>query len=198
MKVFNTIIALLFFVSGLGASVDPYDIVVVGDPTNNTLLLRSTVAFKHDCQLQLLNWEDQAIYVQDLAEGTFLNRRIRQTAIPNGSYTLVMSDATGRTEIPLSLSRSGVVYEVVKAKRTIYPRVDLQDERILVVNYTNETGKRVEVSLTNENGREVFADRTEGQTIRRAYQLDQLEAGNYTVTVSSQSVKNYTAAIALQ
>lgn len=198
MKILSTILTLLFTVSGLCASVDPYDVVVREDRTSETIVMRTTVPFSHDTKLQLLDGNDFAIYSRSFTAGSFLNKRILRSDFLNGNYTLVIADETGRTEIPLHLSRKGISYDAGEGRQLTFPRVDMSKERLLVLNYNNESGKRVNVSLTNEDGQQVFNEQLEGEGIRRSYQLDQLEAGNYTVTVTSRSVMNYTAAIALQ
>lgn len=197
MKVLNIILTLLLLTSGLAASVDPYDIVVVEDETSATILFRSTIPMEHDSELTLVTFNNEVIYQQTISAGTFLNRRIRKEGIPSGSYQLIITDERGSTSIPMTIDRSGMICDITRAKRVFYPNVNLTDKRLLVVNYKNESGKRVNVRLTDAEGHEIFADRLEGESIRRSYQLDQLEAGKYTVTVSSRNVKNYTAAIAL-
>lgn len=199
MKTLTTIVAVLLLSLGLGASVDPYDIIVVEDETNETVLFRSTIAFSHATTVTLESLLIGTIYSIDVATDGFLNSRIRKEGIPTGAYELVITDERGRTVIPFNLNnRSGLRCNYAEARNILYPTVNLKDERVLVVKYANESGKRVNLRLTNADGQEVFAVKLEGETIRRAYQLDQLEAGEYTVTVSSRHVKNYTAAIALQ
>ena len=190
-------VAVLLLSCGLRASVDPYDVVVVEDPTNATVLFRTTVALPYATDLRLLDDGERVIYQQTVAAGAFVNLRLRRNGIPVGNYTLVFTDEKGKTECPFAIVRNALAYDFREARQTIYPRVDLRDERLLVVNYDNDSGKRVNVRLTNEAGREVFSDKVAGESIRRSYQLNELAAGTYTVTVSSTDVKNYTAAIAL-
>lgn len=198
MKTLSTILTLLFTVSGLCASVDPYDVIVMEDRTNETIIIRTTVPFLLDAEIQVLDANDFVIYTRSFLAGSFVNKRMLRSDFLNGNYTLVFADEQGRTEIPFNLSRKGMSYDAGKGRLLAFPRVDMRNERLLTVNYTNESGKRVYVRLTNEEGHQVFNEQLEGEGIRRSYQLDQLEAGNYTVTVTSRSVMNYTAAIALQ
>ncbi len=197
MKVFTILMVMLLCSLGLSATVDPYDIVVLQDPTNNTIVFRSTIPLPEITEMLILNASDQPAFSQQLPANAFLNKRFTARSLPNGAYTLVFKAATGKTEIPLNISDKEFDVNRIAARRISYPVVQLRQDRLLVVNYKNETGKRVNVRLTDAEGNELFSEKIEGAQIRRSYLLEQLEAGDYLVTVSSKSVKNYTAAIAL-
>lgn len=189
---------MLFTTLWLGASIDPYDLVVLEDQTNNTIVFRTTIPVNESTEMAILDLHGQYAFRQQLSAKEFLNKRFSRSGIPNGRYTLLFQDSNGKTEIPFEVTSNEVFADIVGATQVAFPLVQLRQARILVVNYQNESGKRVDVRLTNAQGREVFSEKVEGPTIRRAYQLDQLAAGEYTVTVSSRTFKNYTAAIALE
>ena len=182
----------------LSASIEPYDLVVLEDPTNNTIVFRSTVPVDENTEMIILDPQGQYAFRQDLAANHFINKRFSREAMPNGNYTLLLQNAYGKTEVPVEISPKGVFADIVGATMVAFPMVQLRDQRMLVVKYNNVSGKRVNVRLTNASGQEVFSEKVAGPTIRRSYQLNQLAAGDYVVTVSSRNVKNYTAAIALE
>lgn len=199
MKLFATLLTLLFTVSGRCASVDPYDVVVTEDRTTATVILRTTVAVPNDAEIQLFDGQNFVVYYHALSSGEYLNKRILRADFLSGHYTLVFTDRGGRTEIPFQLHRNKAMsFDINDCRHFAYPAVDLRRERMLVVRYPNESGKRVNVRLTNEEGQQVFADKLQGEGIRRSYRLSELKAGKYTVTVTSTSLEDYTTAIALQ
>ena len=198
MKVLTTLMVLLLVSLGMQASVDPYDVVVSEDRTSGTILLRTTIPLANKTEMSILDRAGNSLFSQSLAGNRFLNKRFKRASLPNGDYYLVFSDSLGRTTIPLSVSREAIIGDIQGAIQVIYPTLDLQNKRMLVLYYDNQTGKRVNVRLTNENGDQVFSDQLVGESIKRSYQLKNLDAGNYFVTVSSRDVKSYTAAIALQ
>ena len=198
MKVLTTLMVLLLTNLWLSAAIDPYDLVVMEDPTSNTIVFRSTVPLNETTEMVILDFQGRPTFQQQLVAKSYLNKRFSRNGLPDGLYTLVFQDSSGKTEVPLEISDNKVFADIVGATMVAYPLIQLRNQRMLVVNYKNESGKRVNVRLINASGQEVFSEKVEGSTIRRSYQLDQLDPGEYTVSLSSRSMKNYTAAIALE
>ena len=198
MKVLTTLMVLLLTNLWLSAAIDPYDLVVMEDPTSNTIVFRSTVPLNETTEMVILDFQGRPTFQQQLVAKSYLNKRFSRNGLPDGLYTLVFQDSSGKTEVPLEISDNKVFADIVGATMVAYPLIQLRNQRMLVVNYKNESGKRVNVRLINASGQEVFSEKVEGSTIRRSYQLDQLDPGEYTVLLSSRSMKNYTAAIALE
>lgn len=198
MKVLTTLMVLFLTNLGLGAAIDPYDLVVLEDPTTSTIVIRSTIPLKETTEMSIIDQQGGYAFRQQLVGDAYLNKRFSRQGIPNGEYTLVFQDSKGKTEVPFKVSNQTVIANLTEASHVAYPSVRLHQERMLVVNYKNESGKRVDLRLFNAEGQEVFSEKVAGATIRRSYQLNQLEPGAYTLSVSSRSIKNYTAAIALE
>lgn len=188
---------LLLTTTWLSASVDPYDLVVLEDPTNNTIVFRSTAPLSEVTEMLIVNEDGQHTYAQKLSANSYLSKRFTRRSLPNGDYTFVLRAETGKIEVTFTISEDNFSADILGARKMTYPEVKLRQARLLVVDYKNETGKRVNVRLTDAAGNEVFSEKITGPAIHRSYLLEQLEAGDYVVTVSSKNVKNYTAAIAL-
>jgi len=62
-------------------------------------------------------------------------------------------------------------------------------DRTMVVAYDNKSGQRVDIKIANAKGQTVFSDKVSGvEGVRRAYQLDKLQSGDYKLIVSSRDV----------
>lgn len=182
---------------GLFASVNPYDIIVRVDVSSETFVIRATVPMTAETKIDLLNENGIGLYNGTIAADHYLNKRFPLASLSDGKYQLVLSDSYGRTVQPLVVRKGLIEQDVSLAEHLLYPRVDLREERLMVVNYTNKAGSRMNISLADDSGQTVFEDQVKGEVIKRAYQLDKLEAGAYYVTFSSRDVRKHIVAIAL-
>ncbi|MEM1221004.1 MAG: hypothetical protein AAGH79_18930 [Bacteroidota bacterium] len=192
--------ALLLLVTnsiGLSASVNPHDLIVRVDVSSATFVVRSTIPMNAETKIELLNADGLGLYNGTIAEKHYLNKRFPLASIADGEYQLILSDLRGKTIQPLVVKKGVITQDLALAKQQFFPRVDLQDNRLMVVRYNNKEGNRINISVANGSGETVFQDQVKGEDIKRAYQLDKLEAGAYYVTFSSRTVRKHTVAIAL-
>lgn len=192
--------ALLLLVTnsiGLSASVNPYDLIVRVDVSSGTFVIRASTPMVADTKIDLMNDNGIGLYNGTIAANHYLNKRFPLASLADGKYQLILTDSIGKTVQPLVVSKGQVIQDLALAKRQLFPRINLREERLLVVNYTNIEGSRMNISLTDDAGKTIFEDQAKGEVIKRAYQLDKLEAGAYYVTFSSKTVRKHTVAFAL-
>lgn len=181
----------------LSASVNPIDLVVQTDPTSHTLTLRTTISVEHPTTVKLVDKDGIILHTTKLAVGDYLNSRFQLSALPSGTYAVEVSDALGKTTQPLVLDAYGISADPALATRTYYPSVNL-DDKLLTINYLNRSGHRVNIRLADAKGNEVLTEQlAPSPTVRRAYSLEKLPAGDYYVTVSSRDVPSYTTSLKL-
>ncbi len=184
-------------VATLSASVNPIDLVIQTDPTSHTLTLRTTTFVEHPTTVKLVDHDGLVLHTTQLAAGDYLNSRFQLAALPAGTYTVEIADEMGKTTQPLLLDRSGITSDPALATRTYHPRVNLND-KLLTIKYHNRSGHRVNIRLVDAVGNEILTDRLDASpTVRRAYSLENLPAGDYFVTVSSRDVPHYTTSLQL-
>ncbi len=199
MKIVLNLFCLLVFSSVATASVDPFDIVVLADQSTQSVVFRTTVAFDRTTDFEIYSHSGDLIFQEELAPGTFLAKRFKQDNFGPGKYTVILADELGRTELPVTMSSNNIATDRNQALRTQFPVVDLKSSGVLVVNCRNKPCRRISLRLTDTAGEEIFSEEVDGKaTVRRSYQLNQLAAGDYLVTISSKDVQNYTAAITLR
>ncbi len=199
MKLFTTIFLLVFAAASAFASIEPQDITVQRDVTSGTLIFRSTIAMPLVAVFELKDNSGNVVFTDSVAKGDFINKRFKAALFPSNTYKIVVSDETGQTTLPIKVSTNGLVVNTAKAKHLSYPTMNFHTERTLVVAYNNKSKQRVDIKIANHKGQTVFSDQVSGtEGVRRAYQLDQLESGDYQLIVSSRDVKNYTTAFALR
>lgn len=198
MKTLLTGILLFFAVATTSASVNPIDLLVQSDPTSHTLTLRTTVAADLETKVQLRDAEGLVLHTRKLQPGEYLNGRFQLAALPAGTYTVEVTDAQGKTVQPFVLDRKGITSDPALATRTFYPRVELQ-EKLLTINYLNTSGSSTRVRLNDAQGTTVITDRLPAEVaVQRAYNLENLPAGEYYVTLSSSDVPSYTTSLRLE
>lgn len=199
MKIVLNLFCLLVFSSVATASVDPFDIVVLADHSNQSVIFRTTVSLDRTTDFEIYSLSGDLLFQEELAPGTFLNKRFKHNNFSEGGYTLILADERGRTELPLTISTTSITTNRDLALRTQFPVVDMKSSGVLVVNCRNKPCHRVSLRLTDHAGEEIFSEEVDGNaTVRRSYQLNKLAAGEYLVTISSKDVQNYTAAITLR
>lgn len=199
MKIVLNLFCLLVFSSVATASVDPFDIIVLADQSNQSVVFRTTVSFNRTTDFEIYSYSGDLLFQEELAPGTFLSKRFKQDNFGPGKYTLILADELGRTELPLTISDNNISTDRNLALRTQFPVVDLKSSGVLVVNCRNKPCRQISLRLTDESGTEIFREEVDGKvTVRRSYQLNKLAAGDYLVTISSKDVQNYTAAITLR
>ncbi|MEL7159786.1 MAG: hypothetical protein AAFN92_03435 [Bacteroidota bacterium] len=196
-NVLLTFLTALFATATAMASIDPYDLIVRADVTNGSFVVRTTTTVPATATIEILTAAGTTVYNGTLPAGHYLNKRFPLASLQLGTYKLVFTDSLGQTVQPLLVTKKNIRQDPTKARRQLFPRVKLQDDRLLVVRYRSNTDHRVNIEVANRAGQTVFADRVDGPAIKRAYQLDKLAAGDYYVTVSSRNVKRHTTAIAL-
>jgi hypothetical protein len=199
MKSFFTIFFCLFAFTVAFASVDPIDLIITADRTNKTVVLRTTTEVEHPTSVQIIDGRGVILYRGSLAVGDFLNKRFELATLPQGKYKLIVEDTVGRTVQPIEITEDIVIAEPKQAKRHFFPAIRLRDANLLTINYLNPSGKQVAITVMDDEGNEVFADRIKGEaSVQKMYDLKQLPAANYFVTLTSTEIKNYTQAIALK
>lgn len=198
MKLLTSILLVAFASTTVLASIDPQDITVQRDPTSQTLIVRTTIALDRAAAFTLTDADGRTIYTDSVGAGQFVNKRFPLNAFPQRDYELTISDRRGATTQPFRPHAQGGVTDRSQAQRLAYPRIDLRDERTLVVDYRNQSGKRVSIRLADQAGNTVFSDKVEGTAVQRSYRLTNLDRGDYQVTVNGRDLKDYTTAIALR
>ncbi len=189
---------ILFLSVSLSASINPTDLVVQADPTSKSLILRSLTEFDADSKLQIVDKAGRVLHTAKLDKGSYLNSRFQLSALPTGTYEIVLSDEYGRTVQPLTIGNKGIEADPALASRSFFPRVNLK-EHLLTINYLNKTSERVAIRLADKDGTAVIDDRIDSSlTIQRAYNLEQLPAGNYYVTIRVPQEPAYTTSLALK
>ncbi|PPK84124.1 hypothetical protein CLV84_4275 [Neolewinella xylanilytica] len=188
----------LFLSVTLSASINPADLVVQADPTSKTLILRSISEFDADSKLQIVDRDGRVLHTAKLDSGSYLNARFQLAALPAGDYEIVLSDEMGRTVQPLTIGNTGIQADPALASRTFYPRVNLK-ESMLTITYLNTAQNEVAIRLADKNGKSVLNDRINSSpTLQRAYNLEQLPAGDYYVTVLVPREPAYTTSLSLK
>jgi len=199
MKLFTTIFLLVFAAATASASIEPQDMTVQRDVTSGTLIFRSTVALPQAALFEITDPFGNIIYADSVAKGDFVNKRFQAVVFTASAYKLTISDQAGKTTLPLKMNAKGSLVNAGKAKHIVYPTMNFRSDRTLVVAYANKSGQRVDIKIANQQGQTVFQDHVTGaEGVRRAYQLDKLQSGDYQLIVSSRDVKNHTTAFALR
>jgi len=199
MKLFTTILLLVFSVATAAAAIEPQDKTVQRDVTSGTLIFRSTIAMPQAAAFELTDALGNVIHLDSVAKGAFLNKRFKAAVFTANTYKVVISDKIGQTILPLKVNTKGAVVNADKVKHLVYPTMNFHADRTMVVAYDNKSGQRVDIKIANAKGQTVFSDKVSGvEGVRRAYQLDKLQSGDYKLIVSSRDVKNHTTAFALR
>lgn len=199
MKLFTTILLLVFAAATATASISPQDLTVQHDVTSGTIVFRSTVAMPHAAAFELSDVNGNIIHLDSVAKGDFVNKRFKAVSFTGSNYKVTISDKMGQTTLPLKLNAKDGIVNANKAKHIFFPTLDFHADRTMVVAYDNKSGQRVDIKIANAKGKTVFSDQVSGvEGVRRAYQLDQLQSGDYKLIVSSRDVKNHTTAFALR
>ena len=185
MKTIAILLLVLSVSASCLASIDPIDVVMLTDPTSNTSVIRSTTPVSQATHLALADQWGTEIHNAEVAAGDFFSLRFAAGTLPKGSYVLLISDTRGRTRLPFEYHLSFITYDPNEGTRTVYPRFTLRDDRQLIVSYSANSESDLRVVLTDANGDAVFQDE-HGQAARarKAFQLNQLSAGVYTLTVA--------------
>jgi hypothetical protein len=199
MRLIILIFVLLFATTGAQASIDPLDLTAQRDVTGGTLVIRSIVGLERAASFQVYDDLDNLLFTDAISAGDFINKRFTTATFVRNTYKLVITDTRGRTTLLLRMNGSSNLLDLNDAKVLLFPRVDLRAERMLVLDYTNTGGRRVNISITNTNGDIVFSDVVNGkEEVQRAYRLDQLADGDYQLIVSARDVKHHATAFALR
>ncbi len=189
---------LVLFATSLFASINPIDLIVQADPTSHTIILRTATEVTMETQLRIVDSRGLILHTAKLQPGQYLNSRFQLAALPAGDYTVMLSDAVGETSQPITINQTGIEADPRMAERSFYPSVNMK-ENTLTINYLNTTGKEVGVRLADRSGNEVFQEQLEGTpTVQRAYNLDNLPAGNYYVTVNVPDAPTRTTALRVE
>lgn len=195
---FSLILLLSIFSTFAHASVDPVDLLVLTTPASHTVTVRTTAGVNSPTKVQIVDNLGRVLHTANLDSGAYLNSRFQLEALPNGEYDVVLSDEMGRTVQPITVDRSGITVDPALAVRTYYPRVDLKED-VLTINYLNTNGKPVAIRLADRSGNELVSDRVDNApTVQRAYNLENLPAGDYYVTVNAPNTPSYTTTLRLQ
>lgn len=199
MKAIFTIFFCLFAVTVAFASVAPIDLIITADQTNKTVVLRTTTEVEHPTHVTIQDAEGVILYEDNLAVGDFLNKRFELHKLPRGNYKLLVEDTVGRTVQPFEITRQEVIANPREATRHFFPAIRLKNANLLTINYLNPSKKQVAITVKDAQGNEVFAERIKGESsVQKMYDLQQLPAAKYFVTLNSREFKNYTQAIALK
>lgn len=181
------------------ASVNPLDLTAQRDVTSGTLVIRSSIGLEYAASFEVFDDIGNVLYSDSVIAGDFINKRFPAAAFVRNTYNLVITDERGRTTQPLRMNNRGNILDPADAEVLFFPRVDLREERMLVIGYTNKGGRRVNISIADVNGEVVFSDVVNGkEEVQRAYRLDQLADGDYQLIVSARDVKNHATAFALR
>ncbi len=198
-KVITTLLVLIFATAAAVAAISPFDLTIQRDVTSGTIVFRSTIPMDYAASILIEDLFGNALYEGRLNRGDFLNKRFREAGFTSKNYRLVVVDTLGQTTLPFQLRPAGQLVDFAAADQLFFPRVDLRAERMLVVDYNNKSGRRVDIRIANTDGETVFSDSVNGtKNVQRAYQLNQLSEGDYQVTVSARDIKDYTLAFALR
>ncbi|WP_020569430.1 hypothetical protein [Neolewinella persica] len=199
MKLITTIFLLMFATASALASINPLDLTAQRDVTSGTLVIRSIVGLENTSLFEVYDDIGNVLYSDSVVAGDFINKRFPAITLVRNTYHLVITDVRGRTTQPLRMDTNGNLLDHTTAEVFLFPRVDLRAERMLVIDYTNKGGRRVNISIANTNGDIVFSDVVNGkEEVQRAYRLDQLAVGNYQLIVSARDVKSHATAFALR
>ncbi|MFT5997931.1 MAG: hypothetical protein ACI81P_000376 [Neolewinella sp.] len=199
MKLITSIFVLLFAVASAQASINPLDLTAQRDVTGGTLVIRSIVGLERAASFEVFDDLDNLLFTDSVGAGDFINKRFTTALFVRNTYKLVITDTRGRTTQLLRMTTTGNLLDPKDADVLLFPRVDLRAERMLVLDYINKGGRRVNISIADTNGDIVFSDVINGkEEVQRAYRLDQLADGNYQLIVSARDVKNHATAFALR
>ncbi|WP_116127339.1 hypothetical protein [Lewinella sp. IMCC34183] len=197
MKFFLFTLLSVFSFSAF-ASIDPADLLVQADPMNHSVTLRTTTSVPAASTLQIVDDLGRVLHTARLDSGEYLNLRFQLSALPTGKYNVVLKDEIGETVQPLLVDRAGIIADPALASRTFYPRVDLK-ESMLTINYLNTDGKNVNIRISDKTGTQLISDKVANQpTIQKAYNLQNLPAGDYYVTVNRSDAPAYHTTLRLQ
>ena len=188
MKVLFTTLAFVFCVTILTASIDPYDMVILADPTSGSVVVRSTVPLSHAGTLVLEDARGRQLFNGEIAEGGYISKRFPIKYLPTGKYLLTLTDATGRTSLPFNCQHGVANYSPRDGHRTIFPSVNLGRDKKLTISYPASGGRPIEIALRQDDGAAVFTDQVQADVaIRKAYRLNALAAGSYVLTVEQEA-----------
>lgn len=182
----------------LGASVNPIDLIVQADPTSRTLTVRMTTGVERPTTVRIVDRAGLVLHTTKLDSGEYLNTRFKLSALPIGTYDVEVSDRFGKTTQPLVIDAQGITADPGMATRTNFPHVKLK-EKLLTVNYLNTSGRGVTIRIVDTKGNEVLEDRIKGTaSVNKAYSLERLPAGDYSVTVNATDIPAHTTSLALK
>jgi len=86
MKLFTTILLLVFSVATAAAAIEPQDITVQRDVTSGTLIFRSTIAMPQAAAFELTDALGNVIHLDSVAKGAFLNKRFKAAVFTANTY----------------------------------------------------------------------------------------------------------------
>ncbi len=199
MKLLTTILALIFATATAVAAINPVDLTIQRDVTSGTIVFRSVIPMEFSAKYLIEDTHGNTVFNGQLNAGDFLNKRFREAGFTSTKYRLVVTDTVGRTTLPFQVNTTGQLVDFTGADQLYFPRVDLRDERMLVLDYNNKSGQRVDIRIANNDGDTVFSDSVSGtKNVQRAYRLNKLAEGNYQMIVSGRELKDYTLAFALR
>ena len=201
MNYLATLLALFLASSSLTASLDPMDVIVVADPTTRSVVIRSATAVTEATTMMIYTQRGDHLYTAEIGAGAFVSKRFPLTAFPAAKYVLHFSDQHGRTTLPFTAdNKQQIRYSFTDGTRTVFPFVDVQEARTLVLSYpATEQSTAYRMTLQTLGGKTIYIDEVDtAASVRKAIQLPGLSAGTYTVAFAADNRRLHSTAITLR
>lgn len=137
--------------------------------------------------IQLRSATGKVLYTETVKSGQNFGKKLELSAIPNGEYTLEVENAESYTAIPVVLNTDSARAKVADKVTIVKPQVNVIGDKMNVF-VDEKQNEEVWVSIYDvDANRLVFKKITNDKGVR--FDLSKLDAGNYTVHMSTRGKK---------
>lgn len=176
-------ICLLHFTIQAGGT-EPSNIQL-STTSSNSLLLHIDEPIQEDTQLEILDRRGSILHAQQLYKGEKSGKLFQLAALPEGSYTIQLTNSLHIDRFPFVMQYDGVKLAKEDVSRQFRP-VLVTKAGITNLSFLNEARQKVSVTLQDEEGQEVYTETLEAELqVTRRYNFRQLPQGNYQLVVKT-------------
>lgn len=127
----------------------------------------------------------------ELKQPTQLGKVLNLEQLAPGKYVVLVKTAIKEVTQPVILDETGITILKSEKKEYFYPTIKLKGEN-LDVNFFNPSKSKVTLSILDVYGNLVFEEENpEALQILKRFDLNQLEAGQYTLAVKTAEKSHY-------
>ncbi len=148
------------------------------------LFIDKVSATSDDALISLKDLKGEVLYTENLTRGDQYRKLFDLNALPEGEYILQIEDGTRIKTWPLEITRAGL--KLQKAGNTDFykPQIISREVNKVGISLLNAEKQYVQMSIFDNNSNLLFNESLSNELIiQKMYDLSQLPAGSYNVSV---------------